>query len=109
MEATIGMGAGLDVFTTVVNIINELKKSGWVVENIPAEGSELHQLIMERKAFADFRWTSVEEVVDSGGCLYQMPLDVYYPFYEQLDPQCQEDLEKTWAHHREKAWFIRSI
>ncbi|CEO88735.1 Aerobic cobaltochelatase subunit CobN3 [Syntrophaceticus schinkii] len=97
VEATIGMGAGLDVFTTVVNIINELKKSGWVVENIPAEGSELHQLIMERKAFADFRWTSVEEVVDSGGCLYQMPLDVYYPFYEQLDPQCQEDLEKTWG------------
>lgn len=100
VEATIGMGAGLDVFTSVVKILNELKEFGWMVENIPADGSELHQLIMERKAFADFRWTSVEDIVNSGGCLYQMPLDGvhgYYSFYEQLDPKCREEMEKTWG------------
>ncbi|MDD2504139.1 MAG: cobaltochelatase subunit CobN, partial [Clostridia bacterium] len=100
VEATIGMGAGLDVFTSVVKILNELKMSGWMVENIPTDGSELHRLIMERKAYADFRWTSVEEIVNSGGCLYQMPLDgchSYDHFYEQLDPKCREEMEKTWG------------
>lgn len=100
VEATIGMGAGLDVFTSVTKILKDLQQSGWRVENIPADGSELHNLIMERKAYADFRWTSVEDIVASGGSLYRMPLegsDGYYQFYEQLDPKCREEMEKNWG------------
>ncbi|MDD4346634.1 MAG: cobaltochelatase subunit CobN, partial [Desulfitobacteriaceae bacterium] len=100
VEATIGMGAGLDVFNSTVNILRELQKSGWTVKNIPASGSELHKLIMDRKAYSDFRWTSVEDIVDSGGCLYPMPLEGshgYYEFYEQLDPKCREEMENTWG------------
>lgn len=100
VEATIGMGAGLDVFTSTVKILNELQKAGWSVENIPQDGNELHELIMEKKAYADFRWTSVEDILESGGCLYQMPLEGsegYYQFYKQLDPGSREKMEKTWG------------
>ncbi len=100
VEATVGRGAGLDVFSSTINILRELQKSGWTVNNLPAGGRELHKLIMDRKAYVDFRWTSVEDIVDSGGCLYPMPLEGslgYYEFYAQLDPQCREEMENTWG------------
>jgi Cobalamin biosynthesis protein CobN and related Mg-chelatases len=100
VEATIGRGAGLDVFSSTINILRELKKLGWIVNDIPDCSSKLHKLIMDRKAYADFRWTSVEDIVDSGGCLYPMPLEGslgYYEFYEQLDSKCREEMEQTWG------------
>ncbi|MDK2820260.1 MAG: cobaltochelatase CobN [Clostridia bacterium] len=100
VEATIGMGAGLDVFDTTVMILKKLQNQGWTVENIPEDGSKLHRLIMERKAYSDFRWTSVEDILDSHGCLHQMPLQGdqgYYQYYKKLDPRSQEEMEKTWG------------
>ena len=53
--------------------MRRLSSEGYTVGNIPGNGAELLKLIMEKKAFSDFRWTSVEDIVSSGGCVYQMP------------------------------------
>ena len=100
VEATLGMGAGLDVFASVIRIFNELKRDGWQIENIPQDGDALHQLLMRRKAYSEFRWTCVAETVEQGGSLYQMPLEGeqgYLRFYERLDSRVRNQMEKTWG------------
>ncbi len=100
VEATIGLGAGLDVFESVVLILEELKKNGYAVDYIPENGAELHRIIMDRKAYQDFRWTSVESIIEAGGAIYQMPLESesgYLKFYNQLDIENREDIEGFWG------------
>ena len=38
VEATIGLGAGLEVFKSSVEILKRLKSEGYFVENIPENG-----------------------------------------------------------------------
>lgn len=100
VEATIGLGAGLDVFETVVNILKELKKNGYDIEDIPESGGMLHKTIMERKAYQDFRWTSVEDIIEAGGAIYEMPLKNscgYFEFYKELDRNVIKEIEDTWG------------
>lgn len=100
VEATVGLGAGLDVFESVVNILKELKKNGYNVENIPQNGEELHKMIMDKKAYQDFRWTSVEDIIEAGGVIYKMPLEGkggYLQFYNDLDKKVIEEIEETWG------------
>ena len=40
---------------------------------------------MDKKAYSDFRWTSVEDIVNARGFLYEMPLEDengYMEFYK---------------------------
>ncbi|WP_241423566.1 cobaltochelatase subunit CobN [Candidatus Contubernalis alkaliaceticus] len=100
VEATVGMAAGLDAFESTVGVMRELQKNGWSVENLPGDGSQLHKMIMEKKAYSDFRWTSVEDIIASGGCLYSMPMegsDGYLGFYEELEEQCRKKMEEFWG------------
>ncbi|UWG98485.1 cobaltochelatase subunit CobN [Dehalobacter sp. DCM] len=97
VEATIGMGAGLDVFASTSAILKELQQSGWGVENLPKDGAELHRLIMDKKAYADFRWTSVEDIIAGGGCLYRMSLEEYRQYYDRLAASVREAMEDTWG------------
>lgn len=100
VESTIGLGAGLDVFQSVVNLLNKLKVQNYFIENIPRDGTSLYKLIMKKKAYHDFRWTSVEDIVESKGCLYEMPLkgnEGYMNFYNTLESNVRKDIEKTWG------------
>ncbi len=100
VEATIGAGVGLNTFSSVIRLLNRLEKEGWNIENIPASGKELHQLVMVKKAYSDFRWTSVEDIVDSGGCIYAMPLEGeggYDGYYQRLERSCRDKMEETWG------------
>lgn len=100
VEATIGMGVGLDVFSSTVNLLKRLQREGWNIKNIPEDGSQLQTLIMERKAYSDFRWTAVEEIVKNGGCIYQMPIEGengYSRIYEQFDSSSKKQIEETWG------------
>lgn len=100
VEATVGLGAGLDVFKSVVNILKELEKNGYNVEHIPESGEKLHQIIMDKKAYQDFRWTSVEDIIEAGGAIYQMPLrdkEGYLQFYNELDKEVIGEIEDTWG------------
>lgn len=99
-EATVGLGAGLDVFASVVTVLKALRDEGWRIDDIPADGKALQNVIMTRKAYSDFRWTSPEDIVHSGGCIYQMPLQGekgYLTYYGRLDPDLRKQMESTWG------------
>ncbi|WP_283591418.1 cobaltochelatase subunit CobN [Clostridium butanoliproducens] len=100
VEATIGLGAGLEVFKSSVEILKRLKSEGYFVENIPENGEELLNVIMNKKAYHDFRWTSIEDIITSGGVLYKMPLDGdggYMSFYKNLHIETRNEIEKSWG------------
>lgn len=67
--------------------------------HLPETGEELLTLIRERKAYSDFRWTAVEDIVSCGGCLYRMPDEEYKSCYEELAPELRAAMEKTWGAH----------
>lgn len=97
VEATIGKAYGLDALESVVQILRCLEAEGYLVEGIPADGKALLALIQEKKAYSDFRWTAVEDIVESGGCLYRMPDTEYAAFYRELPKELQKQLEETWG------------
>ncbi|SHJ18670.1 cobaltochelatase subunit CobN [Lutispora thermophila] len=100
VEATVGIGVGLDVFESVVKILKELKNNGYRVGKIPDTGQELYEIIMKRKAYQDFRWTTVESIVDAGGAIYCMPMEGkqgYMQFYDRFDEKMKQKLEETWG------------
>lgn len=97
VEATLGKAYGLDAMESAVQIMNRMKQEGYRVENIPADGKELLNLIQEKKAFSDFRWTAVEDIVESGGCLYRMNMQEYGKYFEELPEDLQTYMEETWG------------
>ena len=78
VEATIGQAYGLDAFESTAAILKRLKEEGYQTGVIPETGRELYDLIRERKAMSDFRWTAVEDIVEQGGCLYRMDCEKEY-------------------------------
>lgn len=97
VEATIGLGVGLQVFDSTIEIMNRLKKEGYNVEDIPESGEQLKDIIMERKAYQDFRWTSVEDIAASGGYLYKMTKDQYQEIYKDIPIKSREKIEAMWG------------
>lgn len=100
VEATLGIGVGLSVFESVVAILRRLQAEGYAVDNLPENGQALKALMMEKKAYQDFRWTTVEEIVKHGGDLYRMGLTGqvgYNQFYNELTQTQQAEMEKFWG------------
>ncbi|MBU4541112.1 MAG: cobaltochelatase subunit CobN [Firmicutes bacterium] len=100
VEATLGSGAGLNVFESVVRMLKTLKAAGYQIANIPADGPALKKMMLDKKAYQDFRWTTVEDIVKAGGDIYRMPLSGqggYNQFYEKLDPLLRAPMEAAWG------------
>lgn len=98
VEATIGKTYGLDTFESVIRLMKALKENGYDIGDYPATGEELHRIIMEKKAFSDFRWTAVEDIMDAGGCIYEMDTEEEYQvFYKELPQRLQNEMEKSWG------------
>lgn len=100
VEATLGAGVGLDVFESVVRILKTMAAHGYPVTGIPDDGAALKEMLLKRKAYQDFRWTTVEDIVAAGGDLYRMSLDGsggYHQFYQALDLQLQTEMESAWG------------
>lgn len=98
VEATLGRAVGLNSFESAVQLLQHLSKQGYDVgEKIPQSAEALRQMFLEKKAYSDFRWTSVEDIVSSGGAIYHMPKEEYLRFYQNLPQQVKEKVEKTWG------------
>ncbi|WP_319371233.1 cobaltochelatase subunit CobN [uncultured Ilyobacter sp.] len=100
VEATTGMAIGLDTFQSTVDVLDQLKLAGYSLGKIPEDGRALYKEIMEKKAIADFRWTTVEDIVKEGGCLYKMNLqgeDGYLSFYNRLSKKNIDEIEEMWG------------
>ena len=98
VEATLGKAFGLDAFESTVQLMKRLQSEGYTIENIPENGEALRQLILKRKAFSDFRWTGVEDIVNSGGCLYRMPVHPEYAaYFAELPKSMQDAMLASWG------------
>lgn len=98
VEATVGGGAHLDTLESVARILRHMKEEGYSVENIPENGKELIETIMDRKAISEFRWTTVNEIVNKGGALSLVSVDDYKKWFDTLPQKVRERLTQAWGN-----------
>ena len=96
VEATVGGGAQLDTLETVAKIMQQMKAAGYRVDP-PADGKELIDTIMERKAISEFRWTTVDEIVNKGGVLKQVTKEEYEQWFKTLSPKVRDRMNTAWG------------
>lgn len=97
VEATVGGGSQLDTLESVASIINQMQEAGYSVSP-PANGKELIETIMDRKAVSEFRWTTVDEIVNKGGALKQVTAEEYREWFDTLSPQVKDRMNKAWGN-----------
>ncbi|MDA3936909.1 MAG: cobaltochelatase subunit CobN [Actinomycetota bacterium] len=97
VEATVGAGAHLDTLESVSRILHRMKNAGYRVDP-PTDGKALIEMIMERKAISEFRWTPVEEIVAKGGALACVEVDRYLEWFEKLSPGVKERVCEAWGN-----------
>jgi len=98
VEATVGAGAHLDTLESVTRILKQMKEEGYLVENIPENGKELIETIMNRKAISEFRWTTVDEIVKKGGFLSLISVDEYKKWFNTLPQKAKDRIIEAWGN-----------
>ena len=96
VEATVGGGAHLDTLESVARIMKRMRDAGYSVEP-PADGKELIDTIMERKAISEFRWTTVAEIVQKGGALALVSADEYGQWFSTLSSKVRDRVNGAWG------------
>ncbi len=96
-EATIGGAAHLDSIESAARILNRMHDAGYVVDP-PADGRELIDTILQRKAISEFRWTTVGEIVKNGGVLDFVEKDEYEEFFNNLSPKVRKKMIEVWGN-----------
>ncbi|MDI6603955.1 MAG: cobaltochelatase subunit CobN [Thermoanaerobacteraceae bacterium] len=97
VEATVGGGANLDTLESVARILNQMKKIGYNVE-APADGKELIETIMDRKAISEFRWTTIDEIVSKGGVIKFMDVGEYCRWFDTFEPGVKKRITEAWGN-----------
>ncbi len=97
LEAGVGGAAGLDSGESVVRIMRQMQAAGYHIDHLPASGEELMQTILERKAIAEFRWTTVDEIIAKGGHLALLDNETYLEWFAQLPEQARAALVAGWG------------
>jgi cobaltochelatase CobN len=97
VEASVGGAANLDSLESVARVMHAMKESGYSVEP-PADGKELIETIMGRKAISEFRWTTVDEIVNKGGALARVSLDEYREWWETFPEKVRDRIAGAWGN-----------
>ncbi|MGM9571923.1 MAG: cobaltochelatase subunit CobN, partial [bacterium] len=98
LEASVGSGANLDTIESVAYIMHNMQEAGYKIDNLPENGKELIDTIMNRKAIGDFRWTPIEEIIEKKGAVALLDKEVYRKWFkEKVSPAMQEKINKTWG------------
>ncbi|NPA05322.1 MAG: hypothetical protein GXO09_04445 [Crenarchaeota archaeon] len=101
LEATVGVALGLDALETVVRILHRLRGLGYRVEGrLPASGQELADMILEKRAVSEFRWTSPRDIVERGGCLALIPVEKYMEWFNELPEEKRREMIEWWGDPR---------
>ncbi|HIH69239.1 cobaltochelatase subunit CobN [Methermicoccus shengliensis] len=96
-EATVGAAAGLDSFQSVVNVLHRMKREGYCVEGVPENGEALAQMIMQRRAVSEFRWTTASEIVRGGGAVALLDMRTYERWFKELPHKVQQEMLDVWG------------
>lgn len=97
VEATVGSGAHLDTLESVADILKQMASAGYAVDP-PEDGKTLIETIMDRKAISEFRWTTVEEIVDKGGVLEMVPNERYEEWFAELPGAVRTRMAEAWGN-----------
>ncbi|HJH31514.1 MAG TPA: cobaltochelatase subunit CobN [Methanosarcinaceae archaeon] len=97
VEATVGGGAHLDTLESVARILQEMKEAGYSVDS-PESGKELIDNIMDHKAISEFRWTTIDEIVDKGGALAMVTREEYEKWFNTLEPAVRKRMCDAWGN-----------
>lgn len=96
VEATVGSAAHLDSLESVVEIMKKMKEAGYVV-NPPESGKALIDEIMDKKAISEFRWTTVEEIVEKGGAIAFVEKEKYMEWFSELPEKTRLRMIDSWG------------
>jgi cobaltochelatase CobN len=96
VEATIATAAGLNAAQSAVSILNRLHDEGYLVKDIPADGRALLDLILEKKAISEFRWTNVEEIEAKGGVIARIYEQDYLRNFSKLSDSVRKRINEAW-------------
>ncbi len=97
VEATLGLAAGLDTFASLAAFICALREAGYEVGDAPEDGAALLNLLLERKALSEFRWTTTDEIVTKGGVLHHVTKGEYEALLTRLPDQARERIFTDWG------------
>lgn len=97
LEATVGGAANLDSIESVALIMKTMQEKGYYLENLPQNGKELIDTIMERKAIGDFRWTPVEEIIQKKGAMALLAKETYLEWWEKCSAPVKEKMVEVWG------------
>lgn len=91
---TIGKACGLDVPSSVLNIMRGLKEAGYSLGYIPENGQKLIEDLMQR-ATNDRRWVSLRELASRA--IARIPPDQYLKWFNELPEDVRERMVKQWG------------
>ena len=97
VEATVGMAVGLDTFQSLGRLLAALSTAGYDTGAAPFDGREILAEIQRRKAIAEFRWTTVGEIIAKGGVLQMMGRDEYQNWFCKLPASVRARVERDWG------------
>jgi cobaltochelatase CobN len=97
VEATVGSAAHLDALESVARILKSMNDAGYSVEP-PEDGKALIENVMSRKAISEFRWTTVDEIVNNGGALALIRKEDYEKWFDTLAQKVKERTCEAWGN-----------
>ncbi|MCX8118451.1 MAG: cobaltochelatase subunit CobN [Desulfobacterota bacterium] len=97
VEATVGGGAHLDTLESVSDLLKRMAAEGYQVLP-PENGKALIDEIMSKKAISEFRWTTVEEIVEKGGALALLENERYLQWFNELPETTQRRMIEAWGN-----------
>ncbi len=97
VEASVAGGAGLDTLESVARVMHQMEEKGYSISNCPENGKELIDIIMDRKAISEFRWTTVDEIVKKGGAIDFIDVDKYNQWLGDLPHNAREKMISGWG------------
>ena len=95
-EATVAAAVGLDAFESLAGLLQSLRAAGYDVGEAPESGAAIKELMVERKAFSEFRWTTVDEIVRKGGDIHRMGGDEYLTYLHGLPQAVSQKVLDDW-------------
>ncbi len=97
VEASVAGGSGLDTLESVARVMHEMQDKGYMIKNCPENGKELIDIIMDRKAICEFRWTTVDEIVKKGGAIELIDLVKYNQWFNEFPQAAREKVIDGWG------------
>ena len=97
LEATVGSAAKLEALESVARILESMERRGYRVDGRPLDGETLVQEIVERKAFPEFRFTTVSQTLARGGALDTVSFETYRQWLRELPEPAANRMVESWG------------